>query len=232
MLATVILAAGASRRMGAPKLLLPWGSTTVLGQVVATALEGTPGRVVVVLGAHSAALPAHPRLRVVWNRDWEAGMLSSAQAGVRALPDGWSSVLIVPGDLPRVQPETYRRLMSGPSGSICIPTYGGRRGHPVRVPVGLADELLALDPAVHSLRSLLAPARVTHVEVDDPGIHMDLDTPEDYNKNQTTIERPASVVSVHHSPRAVAGEHPAAPNAQRRPEPIGQAAGGTNSARL
>lgn len=191
--AVLIPAAGASRRMGRNKLLLPWGGTTVIGQVVTTALAAPVDRVVVVLGNFAEAVAAQltplkdPRLRLVRAAAWDQGMLASVQTGVDSLPDSYDSVLLSLGDQPATDASVYRVLLETAAhrpGRILIPTYGGRRGHPTLLPLALRAEIMALNPAQESLRTLLQAqaARIEEIPVSDPGIRADLDTPDDYRQ--------------------------------------------------
>jgi CTP:molybdopterin cytidylyltransferase MocA len=181
----VILAAGASSRMGRPKALLPLGDTTFAGRIAATALEAGATEVLFVLGPpHGAtvreALPAH--VAWTWNPTPERGMLSSAQAGVAALHHATAAALLWPVDVPLVAPETVRAVAAASQREIAVPQHAGRGGHPFRVSATLFAELLAI-PVNRSLRDLLGdPARVLRLEVDDPGVLRDFDTPADYGR--------------------------------------------------
>jgi molybdenum cofactor cytidylyltransferase len=107
-------------------------------------------------------------------------MLSSVQHGVAALPFRASGALIWPVDVPWVRAETVRALLDAPSAQIVIPTWQGRGGHPLRLPRALFGEVALLDPA-DGLRALLAARapRVHRMEVPDPAVVRDVDTPED-----------------------------------------------------
>jgi CTP:molybdopterin cytidylyltransferase MocA len=147
----LILAAGASRRFGRPKMLLPLGRGTVLSSVVAPHLEAGLDPVVVVLGADSeavragAGLPADPRLRVVVNEDWARGMSSSLRRGLWECRSA-DAVVVALGDQPGVTAERIRALMAAwtPGTPLVVPVHGGRAGHPVLFARSLFDELEAL----------------------------------------------------------------------------------------
>jgi molybdenum cofactor cytidylyltransferase len=184
----VILAAGESRRMGTQKLLLPFGETTVVEAVVRTALASGVDRAVVVLGADREAIRARLEPRGVdfaVNERFADGMLTSIQAGFRALPPEAEAAVIMLGDQPFLPPSVVDTVIQGlrESGKgIVIPVFRGRRGHPVLVDLKYRAGVLSLDPADGLRRLLRGHADdVAEVEVEDPNILRDLDTPEDYS---------------------------------------------------
>lgn len=187
MIWAVILAAGESRRMGRQKLLLPFGDTTVIGAVVRTALDSRVDRAVVVLGADRDAVRRETAPRGVAfavNEDYRRGMLTSVQAGFRALPEDAEAAVLLLGDQPFLAPATVDAVIEAYQGTrrgIVIPVFRGRRGHPLLVGLEFRDEVLALDPA-EGLRALVRahPGDVREALVPDPNILRDLDTPEDY----------------------------------------------------
>jgi molybdenum cofactor cytidylyltransferase len=183
----VVLAAGESRRMGTQKLLLPFGETTVVGAVVGTALSSRVDRTLAVLGADRDAIrqklePLGIGLAV--NEGFAKGMLSSVQAGFRALPAGAEAAVIMLGDQPFLPARVIDAVIEGfrRSGKgIVVPVFQGRRGHPVLVDLKYREEVLALDPA-DGLRRLMHahPEDIFEAEVEDANILRDLDVPEDY----------------------------------------------------
>ncbi len=187
MIWAVILAAGESRRMGTQKLLLPFGETTVVGAVVGTALASRVDRVLVVLGADKDDVREEiERLGInfVVNEHFAEGMLSSVQAGFRALPADAEAAVVMLGDQPFLPArvvdaviEAFRRSGKG----IVVPAFQGRRGHPVLVDLKYRDAVLALDPA-DGLRRLMHahPEDIFEAEVEDANILRDMDVPEDY----------------------------------------------------
>lgn len=200
MIWAVILAAGESRRMGTQKLLLPFGETTVVGAVVRTAEASLADRALVVLGADGERVRAelergradgrtgerrgNDKIGFAANENYLSGMLSSVQAGFRALPEDAEAAVVMLGDQPFLPAKVVDAVVAAyrESGEgIVIPVFGGRRGHPVLIDLKYRGEVLALDPS-DGLRQLMRahPAEVREVEVDDAGILRDLDTPEDY----------------------------------------------------
>jgi molybdenum cofactor cytidylyltransferase len=187
MIWAVVLAAGESRRMGTQKLLLPFGETTVVGAVVRTAQASRAGKVLAVLGADREAVRGElaPRgIGFAVNEDFRLGMLSSVQAGFRVLPVDARAAVIMLGDQPFLSaPAVDAVIASYEAGGrgLVVPTFQGRRGHPLLIDLRYRDEVLALDQA-DGLRRLLRahPDDITEAETADANILRDLDTPEDY----------------------------------------------------
>ncbi|MGB8960050.1 MAG: nucleotidyltransferase family protein, partial [Candidatus Aminicenantales bacterium] len=175
------------RRMGRQKLLLPFGEATVVGAVVRAAQASRAGRTLVVLGADREAIrrelePVGVDFAV--NENYPLGMLTSIQAGFRALPDDAKAAVVLLGDQPflasRVIDLVIDAYEAGSRG-IVVPAFQGRRGHPVLIGLKYRDEVLAIDPADGLRRLMLAhPDDILEIDVADPSILRDLDTPEDY----------------------------------------------------
>jgi len=190
-LAAVVPAAGYSRRMGAFKPLLPFGATTVIEQVVTTIRGAGVDTIRVVVGWQMDRLvPVLEQCRVSWveNARFAEGMFASIQAGVRSLPGDVAAFLLLPGDMPLVRSATLARLISewdAHPGGILYPCFDGRRGHPPLIGATVIPEILADGPP-DGLRALLArhTEDARDVEVADPGILVDLDTPEEYRRSQ------------------------------------------------
>lgn len=181
----IILAGGASRRMGQVKALLRVGEETFADRLIGL-LKPYCETVILVAGAHAAVIAAglarRQEVTLVVNPEPERGMLSSLQCGVAALPAGMDGFLFTPVDLPRLQAATIEQIARLASESkIAIPRRQGRGGHPVLVPQRLAPALLAM-PTTATPRDFIERHRpeVTYVEVEDTGIFLDVDTPADY----------------------------------------------------
>lgn len=196
MIVAVVMAAGKSERMGRPKMALPWGETTVLGQVVATLVQAGLDQVLVVTGGGQVEvekalrqLPEVWPLRLVFNPDYAAGeMLSSLQVGIASLDERSEAALIVLGDQPQMQARIVQSILSvyrETGASLVIPSYAMRRGHPMLVARSLWAELLALRPP-QTLRALIQvhEAGIHYVTVDTPSVLQDLDTPADYQQHR------------------------------------------------
>lgn len=190
-IAAIILAAGESRRMGRPKLLLPWGGTTVLGRAAAVFAAAGVGEIVAVTGGARRAvedevlrLAADLSIRAVYNPEYrDGGMVGSLQAGLRTLAPPRTAALIGLGDQPQVREETVRRICEAhreTESLLVVPSFRNRRGHPWLVGSRLWDEVLALPRSATPRQFLAAHAgQVRYVEADE-SILQDLDTPEDY----------------------------------------------------
>jgi CTP:molybdopterin cytidylyltransferase MocA/NCAIR mutase (PurE)-related protein len=187
--AAIVLAAGASGRMGERnKLLCEIHDKAIVRHAVETLLAGGMDDVVVVTGHEApsvAAAVAGLSLRLVHNDDHAAGMGTSLARGITALPEGIDGALISLGDMPHVRPDTVRRIVAAfrPSegADIRVPVHRGRRGHPVLFGRRLFGELRALtgDTGARALMETFQ-AHVVEVPVDDGGILKDYDTPEDF----------------------------------------------------
>jgi len=150
--ASIVLAAGASSRMGRPKMLLPLGGQTLLAATVRPHLEAGRGRVVVVLGKDArriraeAGLPIDPRLHVVVNRRWRDGMSSSLRRGLDACA-GADAVLIALGDEPGVTVDRIGLIADAwqPGTALVIPMVSDTQaGHPVLFAQCLWEDLRGL----------------------------------------------------------------------------------------
>jgi molybdenum cofactor cytidylyltransferase len=178
-------AAGLSRRMGREKVLLPLGSTTILGAVLAALCRAQIAEVAVAVRADlplAAELARRAGARVAVNPHPEGEMLSSIRIAAALLPEGLDGFLIWPADHPLVRPETLSLLLShGGRASVLLPTHGGRRGHPAWIGADLRSDLETLD-LPGGLRDLwrIRVARVREVPVEDPGVLLDVNTPEAY----------------------------------------------------
>lgn len=193
-IASIILAAGESRRMGKPKMLLPFGDTTIIRTVIRNAKNATGDHVRVVLGANAEAIRENiTDLEVdqVLNSEFRDGMLSSVQAGIRALPQGITAVMVLLGDQPMIPSEIMDRLIQRYKQSeknIIIATAGGKRGHPMIFSAIYIPEILAFKPG-DTMRDLISghPGEVEEMETSKPEILRDIDTPQDY-KNEIKNE--------------------------------------------
>lgn len=183
----ILLAAGESRRMGFPKPLLRIDGSTFIAHTAARILQVAP-KLVIVLGAHAVrvrpAVPVDPRIAIVENPDFIQGQLSSLKVGLRrAITDGAGAVMVHLADHPTVATTTYRDLLAEyeqVAHPIVIARYNGRRGHPAIFDTAVFDELIAA-PEDQGAKVVVNadPARVTYLDVADPGVVLDLDTPDD-----------------------------------------------------
>ena len=183
----VVTAAGSAERFGGKKLLTPIDGEPLLDHTIDALLDGDVAEVIVVIGKDDRAelerdvnAMLDPRVRAVENPDPSRGMFSSIQEGV-AQAQG-DAILIMPGDMPFVSPETVRAVIAAyeRKPAIVSPRYRGKRGHPVALPAFLRDEIRAASPGatLHDVIHAHMDIRVD-VDVDDPGINRDVDRPED-----------------------------------------------------
>jgi molybdenum cofactor cytidylyltransferase len=188
MIYAVVLAAGASERMGGtPKALLRTSDGRTYVQRIADAAKaGGVQNVVVVIGPPHAdkvkkGLPSGAAPTA--NPKPDRGMLSSVQVGIAALGPKATGALVWPVDHPYVKPETVRAILDAAPGKVVVPVHGGKGGHPVRIPRARFAELAALSPDA-TLKALVdaRPDAVERLEVADPGVLTDIDTPEDHER--------------------------------------------------
>ncbi len=185
----ILLAAGESRRMGYPKPLLKIGERTFVEHITATMLEALC-RLVIVLGADAGrirrAIAEDARVVVVENPHYRRGQLSSLKVGLRAVGESAPAAMVHLGDHPLVCATTFQSLLAEYERvrkPVVIARYHGRRGHPVLFDRSLFEELLSA-PEEEGARAVVNAdaGRVNYVEVDDPGVVLDLDTLADLEK--------------------------------------------------
>jgi molybdenum cofactor cytidylyltransferase len=201
----VIPGAGVSSRMGRPKLLLPWDDTTVIGQILRQWSELGAAQIAVVHRPNDEALVEALKREVlkrsaastlqrfnastdfIVNPQPELGMFSSILCAAKW--SGWrgdiASWAIALGDQPHLQMGTLRRLLAQAAknaDAICQPVSGGRAGHPVILPRSVFAELK--QSRAETLKDFLKPfaGRCVQCPVEDAGLLLDLDRPEDYDK--------------------------------------------------
>ena len=190
MVVGLVLAAGASSRMGRPKALLPIGDDTFVSRVCRTLADAGIDDLVVVAGPeHEAVASAVGRAglvaRVVENTRRQEGQLSSVLAGL-AVADrpGVDAVLVHLVDAPLVQTGTVRAVLEAfrrTRAPIVRPAVGPRHGHPVLFARRVFDDLRHADPAAGAKAVVRAhAAEVCDVPVDDEGACQDIDTPEEF----------------------------------------------------
>jgi len=179
----IILAAGESRRMGYPKPLLQIGARTFIEQIAETMLAIVP-RLVIVIGANRdrvrAAIPRDARITIAENRDYSRGQLSSLKVGLGVSQADSAGAMVHLGDHPMVRVETFRAIVNSYNRTgkpIVIARHDGRRGHPVIFDRALFAEILSA-PEKEGARFVVNAdaSRVAYVDLDDPGINLDLDT--------------------------------------------------------
>lgn len=211
VITAILLAAGESRRMGRHKVLLPFGDTSVLQHIVHVLQRSGVSDVVAVTGHQAddvARTLSGTGVRTACNADYLSGMLSSVRCGIQAADPRTGGFLIVLGDQPCLEIAVVRRLITefhqwnepkhGPAdgasrparGIILVPTFGGRRGHPLLFSSEFADDVLRHFDET-GLKGLLSawPDRVVEVDVEQSAILRDMDYPEDYAR-ELLLRRP------------------------------------------
>jgi CTP:molybdopterin cytidylyltransferase MocA len=164
--------------MGRPKAFLPFRGGTFLSGIAET-LGRRCSPVIAVFGFDAERLIARVPATVtgVENPDWELGMLTSLQAGLRAVPNDCDAVLFTLVDHPAVEPGTIDALL-GSDAPIAIPRIDGRRGHPVLIRRGVMDEFVN-EPSGSKVRDVIDrhAAEIEYIHVADSGIADDIDDP-------------------------------------------------------
>jgi molybdenum cofactor cytidylyltransferase len=183
----IILAAGESKRMHQPKMLLPFGNKTIIEKVIGNVISSGIKKVIVVLGSHkNNILKVTKKMPVMncYNKNYRQGMLSSVQSGFRQMDDTCRAVLVFLGDQPGIGPDVINSLTDAyrKSGKgIIMPVFNNERGHPLLFDSKYRDEITGLDPSA-TLRDLVRKFSddVLEVKVKTESVLKDIDTKDDY----------------------------------------------------
>jgi len=198
MICAVVLGAGLSSRMGAQKLLLPFGGKTVIAHIADQLLASSVDQVIVVVGHKGRKVGEElsgRKVTIVENPDYESGMLSSVRCGLSHLPANCSAILVALGDQPSITPQLVDKVLQAFAATekrILVPLYNGRRGHPLLFSTFYRDEVLTGFDEV-GLRGLLHahPEDVFELTVSSSAVLSDMDCPEDYRRELERIEEQA-----------------------------------------
>jgi molybdenum cofactor cytidylyltransferase len=190
----VILAAGESKRMGFPKMLLPFNGSTMLECVINSVSQSKIDKVIIVLGAEKESLiqlAEKLKIEYCYNENYKEGMLSSVQCGFRKLPEDCTACIVFQGDQPLINSDVIDTIIEAYRASdkgIVIPVFNKKRGHPVLIDIKYRHNITALNPA-KGLRSLASvfSEDVLEVETHEPGILRDFDTYQQYLKGINQI---------------------------------------------
>jgi molybdenum cofactor cytidylyltransferase len=178
--------------MGRPKLELQLGGKSMSGRVVETLLAQELDRIRVVTARDvTLDLPRDERLELVVNDEASEGIASSIRRGLRDLPSDVELILVALADLPLVRPATVAALMRAfdERDAIVYPRHRGKQGHPVLWPRAFLDELASLQGDRGAKELLVRHSdRVFALDVDDPGVCLDIDTPDDYARAVARME--------------------------------------------
>lgn len=174
----VIAAAGLSSRMGAHKLLLDLGGQTLIEKCL-EAMYDQCEHIIVVGGYRVNAIEnimqKYSRVEVVFNPDYQQGMFSSVKEGFKHVKA--ERFFFAPADYPMINKSTYTNLLAV-NGDIVIPSYQGATGHPVLLKTALIKQLHSEDYT--NLREFIISKSFINIELNDPGVLIDVDTVEDY----------------------------------------------------
>lgn len=190
MLAAAILSAGESRRMGSPKALIPYRGHTFLEHLLEVTRHPRVGITRIVLGAGADAIRGKLGLDDAWvaiNPNWRQGQLSSIQTAVRSLPPGETEgVILCPVDHPIVSAVLVARLIAEFDATgklIVLPTFQGKRGHPLIFRADLYEELLAASAEIGARQVVWAHAQdLQEVPTEEEGVVLNLNNPESLRK--------------------------------------------------
>ncbi len=205
--AGIILAAGGSSRMHRIKQLLPFHGKPLLSHVLENAALSNLSEVIVVLGRSAARIrpvlnaERFPKVRIILNRDWDKGQSTSVKAGLAAISGRCEGAMCLLGDQPLVDASVIDAIVNKfqqTRGPLVIPTCGGRRGNPVVIHRSLFNRLQGLSGNVGA-RILFDEyaEQIVEIEVASHGIHLDIDTWEDYlrlKRAQTSKVVPGNAV--------------------------------------
>ncbi len=190
MITALVLAAGQSLRMGSPKMLLPWGSTTVIGQVISTLWQAKMTDIRIVTGANQDEIKhliSDKHVKFVFNPEYDNGeMLISAQVGLSSLGEAVNAAIIVLGDQPQIQAQTIQLIVDAylsHGSTLIVPSYQLRRGHPWLIDRSLWDAVLSLKPP-DTLRDFLSRHNnlIDYINVESASVILDMDTPDEYQR--------------------------------------------------
>jgi molybdenum cofactor cytidylyltransferase len=190
MISAIVLAAGQSKRMGQPKMLMTWGQTSVIGKVISTLFEAGVNDIHVVTGGNQAELKEALRaneVKYIHNKEYANGeMLTSVQVGLASVRGESEAVLIVLGDQPQIESKVVQEIIERYASThhkIIVPSYLKHRGHPWLVEKSYWQEILILMyPA--TLRDFLNAHNevIDYMNIDSQSVIQDLDTQADYSQ--------------------------------------------------
>ena len=187
MISAIFLAAGESKRMGKPKLLLPFGRSTILEQAIDNLLNSRVDEIIVVVGDRAQKMIdkiASRPVKIAINPLYHEGMGTSIVKGLSLINDKSQAVMLVLADQPLIDSETINKLIEtflSHDKGIVIPAYQGRRGHPIIFSTKYREALLRLRDDVGGRQIIKEhPDDILEVAVNSPGVNVDIDTIENY----------------------------------------------------
>lgn len=191
--AGIILAAGASSRLGRPKQLVLLDGRPLLARVIKAALESNLNHIVLVLGHRAAEIQKalqsildHSKLSIRVNQDHHTGMAGSLKMGIEQIKNAYGAAMIILADHPFVDTALINHLLnrfSQTDKAICVPTFKGRRGHPVCLSQRFYPAIMSLSGDIGA-RGILEdhPGQWLAVELDNDRAFMDIDTKSDLER--------------------------------------------------
>ncbi|MDD3265417.1 MAG: nucleotidyltransferase family protein [Dehalococcoidales bacterium] len=192
----ILLAAGMARRMGKPKQLLPLGSSTIMGITLDNITASSVNQIIVVTGASAeatGAIASRANTTVAHNPDYRHGMSTSLHKGLERLDPGSGLIMVALADQPLTRTETYNLIIEHAKRSqkgIVIPVHHGKQGNPIVIRRSYLPELLAFEGDVGGRELLVRhPDDILRLEVDDPGVITNINTPHDYEKIKSEFAR-------------------------------------------
>ncbi len=195
MICAIVLAAGRSRRMGAQKLLLPFGSKTVIAHIVDQFTASSVDEVYVVVGCQGKQVShelSGRSVSIVNNSNYKSGMLSSVRCGLHAISQQCRAVLVVLGDQPSVTIKLIDQMLQNFTSTekqILVPLYNGKRGHPIMFSAAYRKEILTHYDNV-GLQGLLYAHKddIFELSVTASGVLSDMDYPQDYQRELALLK--------------------------------------------
>lgn len=189
MIWAIILAAGESKRMRKPKLLLPLGEKTIIETVIQNVILSKVNEILVVLGSSQDKIEQKIEnlpIKIVANPHFSKGMLSSIQCGIKSIPENAQAVLIILGDQPSISSDIINKIIDSfksTNKGIILPVHNNKRGHPVLIDNKYRDEFENLNPEI-GLRELIHnhTEDIMEVELNVSNIHQNINDMDDYKK--------------------------------------------------
>jgi len=187
MISAILLAAGESKRLRMPKLLLPFGKSTILEQTIDNLLNSRVDEVIVVLGYRAEEMMrklANRPVKIAINPNYHQGMSTSIVKGLSLVNNRAQTIMVALADQPLINSQTINRLIEESLGydkGIVIPTYQAERGHPIIFASKYKEELLGLKGDIGGRQTIKEhPNDTLEVIADSKAITMDVNTINDY----------------------------------------------------
>jgi molybdenum cofactor cytidylyltransferase len=182
----IILAAGEARKMGYSKALIEHEGGKSFLQSLASTFGKAGCSVIGVIGKDADAVrDQHPAVNLVENERWQDGQLGSVKAGLEAaFEDGADVVLLHPVDMPALRASTLKTLIKamGDSVEAIRPEFEGASGFPIILSRGAAERLRDRDSGETQLEGAVRGLQVRRIPVKDPGVVVNINTPETYER--------------------------------------------------